>query len=125
MLTRIIDGDTTTYYQGDRLILTMEEPEKDGRVFMILKGELTMLVAPQVLDELDDFSSAGVPVTMDLKEVTYCSATALNLLVGSQSLIDSFQRGDLILTNVPDPIYEMMDSHNIADLFYIEEQGDA
>lgn len=123
MLIRKIVGDDMFFYDGDRLVLTVEEPTVDGKNLMILKGELKMEAVSQIQDELDAFSSAHIPITLDLKEVTYCSAYFLEALIQSQTFIDSIHAGEIVLRNVPDYIYDMMDKHNLVDLFYIEDDA--
>lgn len=109
------------FYDEGTLILSVEETDTDAGVLMKLKGELTRDVARHIQDELDAFITVGCNVVMDLKEVGYMASSFLYALLDSQQLIDHFRKGELVLKNIPTPIYEQMDKTGIVELLMIED----
>ena len=123
MVIRKIQGNDMYFYKDNDLILTVEEPTIDGKEYMILKGELVNETVSHIQDELDAFSSAHIPITVDFKGVTYCSSIFIDALVNSQAFIDSIRCGELTLKNIPKDVYDLMDLHNVTDIFYIEDEN--
>ena len=121
MLTRKMQGDSMLFYDGENLILTIEETEVDGGILMTLKGDLRSETATHIQDELDAFTTVGVKVTIDFKEVTFLAPSVLNALLNSQQLIDFFRHGEIILRNVSDAVYQEMDETGITELLIIED----
>lgn len=121
MLERKMNGDSMLFYEGGKLVLSVDEQETDNGILMVLKGELRSETAQHIQHELDAFTAMGVSVTMDFKEVTYISSSVLYALLSSQQLIDFFTRGSILLKNVPDAVYQEMEQTGIAELLMIEE----
>ena len=93
MLTRKIQGDSMLFYKDNTLVLTIEETDSDGSMIMSFKGDLVGDTAHHIQDELDAFTTVGVKVILDFKEVTYLAASVLNALLNAQQLIDFFRHG--------------------------------
>ncbi len=121
MLTRKMQGDSMLFYEGDELILTVEEADQDDGVLIKLKGSLKSEVTHHIQDELDAFTTVGVKVTIDFKEVTFASASVLHALLNAQQLIDFFRKGEIVLRNIPDSVYQEMDTSGITELLMIED----
>ena len=121
MLTRKMDGDSMLFYEGNTLVLAVVETDLDGGILMALQGELRSEVAHHIQDELDAFTTVGVKVTVDFKNVTFVSASALNALLISQQLIDSLRQGQIVLRNIPDATYRRMDEIGLTELLMIED----
>ncbi|MBQ6999494.1 MAG: hypothetical protein IJN67_00435 [Oscillospiraceae bacterium] len=121
MLTRKIQDDAMLFYEGDHLILTVNETEVDGGILMSLKGDLKSETAYHIQDELDAFTTVGMKVTIDFKEVVFAAPSVLNALLNSQQLIDFFRKGEIVLKNIPGTIYQEMDDTGITELLMIEE----
>lgn len=121
MLTRKMKGDSMLFYEGEKLILTIDETETEGVVLMALKGSLRSEVAHHIQDELDAFTTVGVKVTIDFKEVDFIAPSILNILLNSQQLIDFFKKGEIVLKNIPQAVYQEMDETGITELLMIED----
>lgn len=121
MLTRKVDKDSMLFYEGDTLILTVDETEVDGAIEMTLTGELRSESADHIQDELDAFTTVGMKVTVDFGGVTFVAPSFLNALLNSQQLIDFFRHGEIILKNIPEAVYREMDDTGITELLMIEE----
>lgn len=120
MLTRIINGDSIFFYDKNQLFLTIEETDTDNGILMALKGELRSDIAHHIQDELDAFTTIGIRTTIDFNDVVYITASILNALLNSQQLVDYLRQGEIILTNIPDSIYQEMDDIGITELLLIE-----
>ena len=58
---------------------------------------------------------------VDFKEVDFVVPSVLYALLNSQQLIDYFKRGEIVLKNIPDAVYQVMDETGICELLTIEE----
>ena len=72
-------------------------------------------------DELNEFTTAGVPVTIDFKEVAFVAPSVLNALLNVQQLVEQLHQGRIVLRNIPDAVYQEMDETGITELLMIEE----
>lgn len=109
------------FYEGSTLVLTVEEKETNGKILMALKGELKSEAAHHIQDELDAFTTVGVKVILDFREVSFIAPSVLSALLNSQQLIDYFRQGEILLTNIPDTVYQEMDDTGITELLMIED----
>lgn len=109
------------FHEGEALILTVEETETEAGVLMAFKGELRSETAYHIQDELDAFTTVGIKVTLDFRDVTFAAPSVLNALLSSQQLIDLLSKGEILLKNIPDAIYSEMDHTGITELLMIEE----
>lgn len=121
MLRIKIEADTTSFYDGEELVLTMEETDTENGILMTLKGALRSDTAHHIQDELDAYTVVGVKVTIDFKDVTFAAPSVLKALITSQQRIDFFRQGEITLRNIPDAIYREMDDTGITELLMIEE----
>lgn len=121
MLTRKMQGDSMLFYDGDSLILTIVEEEIDNGILMTFKGNLRSDTAHHIQDELDAFTTVGIKVTIDFKDVSFISASTLLAMLNAQQLIDFFRKGEIVLRNIPDSVYKEMDETGITELLMIED----
>lgn len=120
MIRRIIDEDTMFFYDGDALILTVHELDYNDGIRMVLNGQLRSDTAHFIQNELDAFTTVGMKVWLDFKEVTFAAPSFLSALLNAQQLVDFFRKGEIILNNIPDPIYQEMDETGMTELLMIE-----
>lgn len=121
MIQREVNGDSMFFYDGDVLILTVDELDYNGGIQMVLKGQLRSDTAHFIQNELDAFTTVGMQVWLDFKEVSFAAPSFLNALLNAQQLVDFFRKGKIILKNIPDPIYQEMDETGMTELLMIEE----
>lgn len=122
MLTRKMQGDNMLFYDGEKLILTVEETDMEGGgVLMTLKGSLTSETAHHIQDELEAFATVGEKVAVDFKDVTFITSSVLMGFLKAQQTVDAFRKGEMLLKNVPDFVYRQMEEIGIAELLVIEE----
>lgn len=121
MIRREISGDTMFFYDGDALILTVDELDFNGGIQMVLKGQLRSDTAHFIQNELDAFTTVGMKVWLNFKEVTFAAPSFLSALLNAQQLVDFFRKGEIVLQNIPDAIYAEMDETGMTELLMIEE----
>lgn len=109
------------FQDGDVLILTVDEVDFQGGILMVLKGQLRSDTAHFIQNELDAFITVGLKVWMDFKEVTFVAPSFLSALLNSQQLVDFFHKGEIVLRNIPDAIYQEMDETGITELLIMED----
>lgn len=123
MLRRELDGDSMFFYDDETLILTVDELDYNGGILMVLKGQLRSDTAHFIQNELDAFTTTagGIKVWLDFKEVTFASSSFMKAILDAQKLIDHFHKGQIVLRNIPDSLYEEMDEIGITELLSIED----
>lgn len=121
MLKRIIKADSMLFYDGDALVLTMTEKETGNDVLITFEGELRSDTTHHIQDELEAYVSVGSRITLDFGAVTFVSASVLDALLDVQQLADFFQKGDFVLRNLTEEVYQTMDKRGLTDLLMIEE----
>jgi len=123
MIRREIDGDSMLFYDGDSLILTVDELDYHDGILMVLKGQLRSDTAHFIQNELDAFTTTanGVKVWLDFKDVTFAAPSFIGSLLNAQQLVDFFRKGQIVLKNIPDSIYQEMDDTGITELLLIED----
>lgn len=109
------------FYDDDTLVLTVDEPDCDGGILMVLKGQLRSDTAHFIQNELDAFTTGGIKVWLDFKEVTFAAPSFIKSLLDAQQLVDFFRKGQIVLRNIPDFLYDEMDESGITELLMIEE----
>jgi len=120
MIVRKVQGDSIQFFENDTPVLTIEEPDADDGVMMILKGALKSEFADHIQDELDAYTTIGIKVLIDFKEATFVSAALLKALLNSQQLVDYFRNNQIVLKNIPHAVYREMDKSGISELLMIE-----
>lgn len=122
MLTRKMEGDSAqSFYDGDKLVLTIEETDTaEGNILMALTGDLRSDTAHFLQDELNEFTTACISVTIDFKNVSFVAPSVLNALLNAQQYSDKIRRGRMVLRNIPDAVYQEMDETGITELLMIE-----
>lgn len=121
MLTRKIEADSMLFYDGDTLVLTMTETETGKDVCITFQGELRSDTTHHIQDELEAYVSVGARIILDFGAVTFVSASVLDALLDVQQLADFFQKGNIVLRNLTDEVYQIMDKRGLTDLLTIEE----
>lgn len=121
MIRREINGDSMFFYDGDRLILTVDELDYNGGILMALKGQLSSDTVHYIHNELDAFTTVGMKVWLDFTEVSFAAPSFLIAMLNAQQLVDFFRKGEIVLKNIPDDIYQEMDKSGMTELLIIED----
>ena len=121
MLNRTMDGSMIVFQEGETTVLTVDEKQTDSAIVMALSGELRSEVANDLYDELVALTTVGANVEVDFSGVTYISSATQHIFLRVQQKMDSMKRGNLLLRNIPDPIYREFEKTGTAGLLMIEE----
>lgn len=120
MLERILEGDSIIFRNGSVTVLTIAEKETDMGVDMQLQGELRSDVAHELADELTALATVGISVVVDFTGVTYITSTILDVFLSVQQLMDSMNKGSMVLKNMPTNVFQEFEKTGISELLLIE-----
>ena len=122
MLTRKAESDTNYFYDGDMLILTVDEKMTESGLLMTLLGKLRSDTAHFIQDELCAFVSMGIKIIVDLKDVTFITPDVLRAFLATQQSIDSLGKSELRLRNISNQVLLEMDKAAInAEVLMIDD----
>lgn len=82
-------------------LLTIDRQEEDGSVTLSLRGEVDLVSAPLLREELKDAAQASPRrILLDLAALAFIDSTGIQALLEAQGHADSNAHA-LVLTNVP------------------------
>ena len=97
---------TTTHYKHSDLI------KATGRIDSATAGKLA--------EAMDALTNAGrYRIVFDMSEVEFMSSAGLRVLISTQKTCKRYNRGEVVLTNVPQRIYEALELAGFVPLFKI------
>ena len=83
-----------------------------------VKGRVDSATANQLSEALDVITNDGrFKIAIDMSEVEYMSSAGLRVLIGTQKLCKRYNRGELILAQVPKRIYDALELAGFVPLF--------
>jgi anti-sigma B factor antagonist len=83
-----------------------------------VSGRIDSATAPQLAAVLSDFTDKGqYNLVLDMSDVDFISSAGLRVLIDTQKTCRRLNRGELVLANVPEPIYEAFDLAGFVALF--------
>jgi anti-sigma B factor antagonist len=83
-------------------------------------GRVDSYTAPQLSEALEAANKAGVyKIVLDIKGLEYMSSAGFRALLVGQRECKRYNRGEIVLTNVPKRIYEALDLTGFTPLFKI------
>lgn len=81
-------------------------------------GRVDSATAPQFTQALDSQMDKGVfKLVIDMKELEYMSSAGFRALLAAQRNCKRYNRGEVILANVPDRIGEALELAGFTELF--------
>jgi anti-sigma B factor antagonist len=82
------------------------------------KGRVDSATAIQLSEALDAVTNDGrFKIVLDLSEVEYMSSAGLRVLIGTQKQCKRYNRGEVILAQVPKRIYDALELAGFVPLF--------
>jgi anti-sigma B factor antagonist len=82
------------------------------------KGRIDSYTAPQLQEVMDAVTKDGrFKIVLDMAEVDYMSSAGLRVLISSQKACRRYNRGEVVLAQVPRRIYEALDLAGFVPLF--------
>jgi anti-anti-sigma factor len=87
-----------------------------------LKGRIDASTAKDFATTMNDLINAGhYHIILNLKEVTYISSAGLGELIDAQKKCKHLSRGQVVLTEIPERIVEILELAGLKQLFTIYE----
>jgi anti-sigma B factor antagonist len=81
-------------------------------------GRIDSQTAPQLAEAFDTITEAGrFKIVFDMGDVDFISSAGLRVLIDVQKTCKRWNRGQLVLTTVPERIYETLDLTGFVPLF--------
>lgn len=92
-----------------------------------VSGRIDSATAPDLAEALDALMEEGqYNLVVDMSEVDFISSAGLRVLIDTQKTCQRLNRGRLVLTNVPERIYQAFDLAGFVALFdFYDEQIEA
>ena len=85
-----------------------------------IKGRLDSSNAPQLNDLFNEIMEKGrYKLVLDLSQLDFISSAGLRVLVNTQKACRRYNRGEVVLANVPSNIYASLDLVGFTALFKI------
>lgn len=88
-----------------------------------VSGRIDSATAPQLGAVLKDFTNQGqCNLVLDMSDVDFISSAGLRVLIDTQKTCQRLNRGEMILADVPEPIYEAFDLAGFVPLFEFSDE---
>ena len=85
-----------------------------------VKGRIDSYTAPELANALEAINQAGrFKIVLDMSEVEYISSAGLRVLISAQKTCKRWNRGEVVLAQVPKRIYDALDLAGFVPLFKI------
>ena len=83
-----------------------------------IKGRIDSFTAPQLSDTLHNITQNKVyKIIIDMNDVSYISSAGLRILIDIQKICKKLNQGEVILTNLPQRVYETLELAGFLPLF--------
>jgi anti-sigma B factor antagonist len=84
------------------------------------KGRVDSYTAPQLAEAFNSVTDAGrYKIAFDMSELDFLSSAGLRVLINTQKTAKRYNRGELVLVNIPENIYAALDLAGFIPLFKI------
>lgn len=85
-------------------------------------GRVDSQTAPQLEAALEEILDAGrYNIVFDMDDIDFVSSAGLRVMIAVQKTCKKWNRGELVLANVPQRIYETLDLAGFVPLFQIHD----
>lgn len=85
-----------------------------------VKGRVDSATAPQFQEAVESVIEQGrYRIALDLAELDFISSAGLRVLINAQKTCKRYNRGEVVLSNVPPNIYAALDLSGFTSLFQI------
>jgi anti-sigma B factor antagonist len=85
-------------------------------------GRVDSQTAPQLEAVFQEILDAGrFNIVFDINDIDFVSSAGLRVMIAVQKTCKKWNRGELVLTNVPQRIYETLDLAGFVPLFQIHD----
>jgi anti-sigma B factor antagonist len=86
-------------------------------------GRIDSATAPQLAVVLNEYMDEGqYNLVLDMSDVDFISSAGLRVLIDTQKKCQRLNRGELVLADVPEHIYEAFDLAGFLPLFEFQDE---
>jgi anti-sigma B factor antagonist len=90
----------------------------DNCDLVVIKGRVDSYTAPNLSGALSEITNRDrFKLILDFNEVTYVSSAGLRVLIDFQKICKRINKGEVILVNIPQRVYETLELAGFAPLF--------
>ena len=87
-----------------------------------VKGRVDSATAPQFTESLQNITDQGrFKMVLEFSELEFISSAGLRVLINTQKTCKRYNRGEVVLTNVPANIHAALELSGLTALFQIFE----
>ena len=84
------------------------------------KGRVDSYTAPQLAEAFNNLTeNSKHKIAFDMSELDFLSSAGLRVLINTQKTCKRYNRGELVLVNIPENIYAALDLAGFIPLFKI------
>ena len=81
-------------------------------------GRIDSYTAPKLAEAFESITDSGhFKIVFDMDEVEYMSSAGLGVLINTQKVCKRYNRGEIVLTRVPQRVYEALELAGFVPLF--------
>ena len=93
-------------------------------VLIAIKGRVDSATAPKLKEVIEEVTEEGnFKIVIDMKEMDFISSAGLWVLVNGQKKCKRFNRGEVLLANVPTRIHDALDLAGFIPYFKIFDES--
>jgi anti-sigma B factor antagonist len=85
---------------------------------VVVKGRVDSSTAPQLTEALESITDDGrFKIVLDMSDLEYMSSAGFRALLSSQRVCKRYNRGEIVLANVPERVKEALELAGFTELF--------
>ena len=85
---------------------------------VVVKGRIDSSTAPQLTEALEGVTGSGrYKIVLDMSDLEYMSSAGFRALLSSQRVCKRYNRGEIVLANVPERVKEALELAGFTELF--------
>ena len=85
-----------------------------------IQGRVDSATAPKMTEVLNAINDKGIyKIVVDMSGIEFMSSAGFRAILAAQRTCKRYNRGELVLTNIPERIYEALDLTGFVPLFTI------
>ncbi len=83
-----------------------------------VNGRIDSYTAPQLMESLNQITNQNIfKIILDLANVNYVSSAGLRVFIDIQKICKKDSRGEVLLANIPNRVYETLELAGFVPLF--------
>ncbi|MFL7867609.1 MAG: STAS domain-containing protein [Anaerolineales bacterium] len=85
---------------------------------VVVNGRIDSSTAPQLTETLEGITDDGrYKIVLDMSDLEYMSSAGFRALLSSQRVCKRYNRGEIVLANVPERVKEALELAGFTELF--------